>query len=381
MAVRPCRVVCFLSFFLLPLPALACKCDATFSACHEMGASDLVFIGTVESIQPIFLSRWNLTARPSVRSLNDAYSDAQQHPSAATLSHLKDEYLKVFPGLAADDKRKLAAANTTQAVGSLFYSTMDQGMRVRLKVNTLFKHEDDDDDAPQKATKNDNNSPKTAAARNQKAKKDDDDDDDAKKRKKDANKNVTKDSSIKTAKQDDHDKKDEDSFEIWTAFGDCGIDFQAGETYLVYANSDEGTDYFFTSSCTRTRRLSDSGEDLSYLFFYKNLPEESARLEGFVTSNERYKLDFDPLHNPSSIQAPVPGVVVELQSDRLTRYAEADRDGRFVFDGLHKGSYNVSAFAQGYPQDARLLVGPEPLQIDEKGCATQMLLVPKKDSN
>jgi hypothetical protein len=376
-AVRPFRVLCFLSFPLLPLPVCACKCDATFSACHEVGASDLIFIGRVESIEPVFLSRWNLSSRSSVRSLNDAYTDAQQHPSAAALNHLKDEYLKIFPGLAADDKRKLAAANTTQAVGSLFYSAMDRGMRVRLKVDTLFKHEDDDDDPP-KASKDDH-APKTAKVTNQKAK--DDDDDDPMKQKGNGKKDIAKDSSVKTGKPVDSDDKDEDSFEIWTAFGDCGVDFQAGETYLVYANSDEGTDYFFTSSCTRTRRLSDSGEDLSYLFVYKNHPEESARLEGFVTTNERYKLDFDPLHNPSSIQSAVQGVVVELQSDRLTRYAESDRDGHFVFDGLRKGRYGVSAFAQGYPQDARLLVGPEPLQIDEKGCATQVLLVPRKDGN
>ncbi|MBV9507482.1 MAG: carboxypeptidase regulatory-like domain-containing protein [Acidobacteriia bacterium] len=336
----------------------------------------------MESIEPIFLSRWNLTGRSSVRSLNDVYSDAQQHPSAATLNRLKEEYLKIFPGLPAGDKRKLAAANNAQAVNSLFYSTMDQGMRVRLKVKTLFKHadQDDDDDVPQKAVKKDGKPSKTAGPTNQKAKKDDDDDD-RKKQKKGVNKDVTKDSSAIKAKPDDRDSKDEDSFEIWTAFGDCGIDFQAGETYLVYANSDEGTDYLFTSSCTRTRRLSDSGEDLAYLFFYKNHPEESARLEGFVTTNAKYKLDSDPLHNPSSIASPVVGSVVELQSDRITRYAESDRDGRFLFDGLRKGRYNVSAFVKGYPQDPQLLAGPEPLEIENKGCAIQVLLAPKKDGN
>jgi hypothetical protein len=346
-AVRAFSVLCFLFLSFFPFTLLACKCDATFSACHEVGASDLVFIGTVESIDPVFLSRWNPSGRSSVRSLNDAYTDAQQHPSATTLNRLKDEYLKIFPGLAADDKRKLAAANSTQAVSSLFYSTMDQGMRVRLKVNTLFKHEDDDDN------------------------------DDRTKQKKGGNKDVAKNNSVKTAQPDDHQTKDEDSFEIWTPFGDCGVDFQAGETYLVYANSDEGADYFFTSTCTRTRRLSDSGEDLAYLFFYKNRPKESARLEGFVTTNERYKLGFDPLHNTEAIKSPVPGVVVELESDRLTRYAESDRDGRFVFDGLREGNYTVSAFAEGYPVNPRLLGGPEHLHIEEKSCASQVLLLPK----
>jgi hypothetical protein len=363
--VRAFGVPCFLLFALFPLPLQACKCDVTYSACHEVGASDLVFIGTVESIEPVFLSRWNLANRVSVRSLNDAYTDAQQHPSAATLDRLKSEYLKMFPGLAADDQRKLAAANSSQAIGSLFYSSMDRGMRVRLKVDTLFKHDDDND------------SPKAAGPVDQKAK----DDDDQAKHKGKGKKDVAKNSSVKPPKPDDHADKNEDSFEIWTAFGDCGIDFQAGETYLVYANSDEGADFFFTSSCTRTRRLSDSGDDLAYLFFYKNHPEESARVEGFVTTNERYKLDFDPLHSPSSIQSPAPGVVLELQSGRLTRYAESDSNGRFVFDGLTKGRYSVSAFAPGYPQDPRLLAGPEVLQIEEKGCAAQTLLVPKNSAN
>jgi hypothetical protein len=40
---------------------------------------------------------------------------------------------------------------------------------------------------------------------------------------------------------------------IETAFGDCGVDFQAGETYLVYADGDEGSGTFSTGSCTRTR--------------------------------------------------------------------------------------------------------------------------------
>ncbi|MBV9504992.1 MAG: carboxypeptidase regulatory-like domain-containing protein, partial [Acidobacteriia bacterium] len=71
----------------------------------------------------------------------------------------------------------------------------------------------------------------------------------------------------------------------------------------------------------------------------------------------------------------------ELQSDRITRYAESDRDGRFLFDGLRKGRYNVSAFVKGYPQDPQLLAGPEPLEIENKGCAIQVLLAPKKDGN
>ncbi len=71
----------------------------------------------------------------------------------------------------------------------------------------------------------------------------------------------------------DKPKKDADFLDVFTTAGDCGYDFQIGETYLVYANDEEGADYFFTSTCMRTKRISDAGDDLAYLYFYKNQPD------------------------------------------------------------------------------------------------------------
>ena len=291
----------------------ACECVTSFSPCHEVEVNNLVFIGTVESIEPIFMSRWYMTNQSSMQSLNDAYLGAQS-PSAAALVRLKDTYLNIFPDLPADEKHRLQSAKTIQDVASMFYSALDLGMRVRLKVKTLFRHEDDKDD-------------------------------------------------------------DKDFFDVWTAFDDCGYDFQIGETYLVYASDDEFGDYFFTGSCTRTRRLSDAGEDLAYLFFYKDRPEESARLEGFASTE---RLDLDPSHDPETVKSPVAGVIVELRSDRLKRYAQSDSNGRFLFDGLPEGDYQVSAFASGYPLNAQLLTGPKPLHIKAKSCSAQLLLLPRQ---
>ncbi len=123
----------------------ACECQISFSACHAAGVTDLVFIGTVQSIEPIFMNRWYQNNQSPIRSLNEAYNDAQQHPSDQALARLKDTYLKIFPGLPADEKRRLQVAKSIQNVGSLLYSTLDRGMRVRLKVKTLFKQESDDD--------------------------------------------------------------------------------------------------------------------------------------------------------------------------------------------------------------------------------------------
>ena len=62
---------------------------------------------------------------------------------------------------------------------------------------------------------------------------------------------------------------------------------------------------------------------------------------------------------------------------RLTHYAESDSDGRFVFDGLPEGSYQLSVFASGYPKTNQLLAGPSRLQMKEKSCVRQIFVIPK----
>jgi hypothetical protein len=302
--------------------ANACECQASFAACKEVRLSDLVFVGKVESIEPIVLNRWYGTNQSALRSLNDAFVRAQEHPSADSLRQVKDTYLATFPGLDDREKRQVKAADTVQQMTSLFYSSLDRGMRVHLKVKTLFK-QGDDDDAGSKS------------------------------------------------------KKDAEFLDVWTAADDCGYDFQIGETYLVYANDEEGADYFFTSTCMRTKRLSDAGEDLAYLYYYKNQPKESSRLEGFATIDRKSQLAIDPLHEPAAIGSPVAGVILQLKSDRLTLYAESDSAGRFLFDGLPEASYELSVFASGYPKRDQLLAGPRSLRIKEKSCARQVFVLPK----
>jgi hypothetical protein len=270
------------------------------SACHEAAVADRVFIGTVESVEPSFLNRWN-------RSKSSSLPLRQQ----LAAMDLPDYY-----------KRRLAAAKTDDDIARLFYSIIAQGRRVRFKVRTTFRGEKEKDDS------------------------------------------------------DDEEKP----LEVWTDSGDCGYDFQVGETYLVYADEDEETDRINTSVCYRNRRLSDAGDDLAYLFFYRDGGDESARLEGFVTSDEVYQRDLDKAHDPEKVKLPASGVILELNSGQGRRYAESDRDGRFVFDGLAGGEYNVSVFDAGYPDPVKLLAGPARVQVEKKGCASQILLVPKRGS-
>jgi hypothetical protein len=346
--------------FLSPWIAGACKCEIALSPCDETKASDLVFIGTVESIEPNSLNRWNVSQRASMGALTNAFTDALQNPSDISLARLKDVYLKMFPDLPEDQKRQFQSAATPNDLSRIFFSTLDHGERVRFKVKTLFKHEDDDDDASPPVTKpkvstpagtKTKNAPKKEPAVKDKADKDDDD---------------------QPAKQ--AQKKELETVVVETAFGDCGVDFQAGETYLVYANSDEGSGTLSTGSCTRTRRLSDAGQDLAYLSFYKENPKEVAQLEGWVTHNEHDSLDLQ--HYRQAIDLPVQGMVIKLESDTLTRYAESDMGGRFVFDGLRHGDYRTSVYSSEYPLDVHLLAGPKGLRIPAQSCGTQILWVP-----
>src|SRR5277367_6330098 len=99
---RICQALCFLSLILLPRIAAGCACQTSYGSCNEVAVSNLVFIGSVVSIEPIFLNRWNLTSRASLQSLNNAYQDAQEHPSDTSLARLKGVYLKNFPDLAPE---------------------------------------------------------------------------------------------------------------------------------------------------------------------------------------------------------------------------------------------------------------------------------------
>ena len=342
-----------LPMLFAPSAALGCHCQTSFAPCNEAAISNLVFIGTVESISPVFLSRWNRTSHISLQSLNDAYLDAQDHPSTGALGRLRTAYMKAFPDLGPEERERLQAAKTAFDVSSVFYSTLNGGMKVRFKVGTLFKHEEaDDDDVPAK--------PQVTKSE-AKAKANDGDDDDDKK-------NI-----VPTPARKDDD--DDDYFEISTPFGDCGIEFQVGETYLVYADDDEETGNLSATVCTRTRRLTDAGEDLAYLFFYKEHREQSTRLEGFTTTDVGYQLELNKMNDPTSMKSPVPGLVLELSSQGLTRFTTSDNKGRFVFDGLAGGEYSLTAFDGDYPKKQNLRAGPQKFSLEPESCALQVLVV------
>jgi hypothetical protein len=302
------RGALFLCLVCLPCPLFACKCTVSQSVCHETASSEVVFIGTVESVEPAFLDPWSIAQRPSLLQLNQE-SQLLRDEQPGGVAQIKQTLQKLFPDLPDYYRGQLEAGKTSADLTSLFYAILAQGRRARFKVKSAFRGDEDEDE----------------------------------------------------------------TVDVWTSFDDCGIDFQTGETYLVYADDDEESGRIETDRCSRTRRLTDAGPDLAYLFFYRD-NDDAGRLEGFVTSNPLYQRELDRMRDPESIGSPSPEAVVELLSKSGARYTTTDSGGRFLFDGLAEGAYKVSVFEKGYPGTVHKLAGPQEVDVTEKGCANTVLV-------
>ncbi len=292
-------------WFLVAGSALGCQCPAPPSVCERVADSEVVFIGTVVSVAPHFLDYWNPEQKQSLTLLNAETARAQADRSGGSLADAKRAYEAIFPDLPEDSKQALEAANSHQDLVKAFYRIVGNGRRVRFKVKAAYRGDEDEDQ----------------------------------------------------------------TLDVWTPFGDCGVDFQTGETYLVYADSDEESNVISTDSCSGSKRVTDAGADLAYLYFYDN-EDDAGRLDGFVTTNQFHQLDAT--HSKGAAA----GVVVELRTAAgASRYAETGADGRFTFDGLDEGEYTLTGFAAGYPAKVDVVAGPQKLKVAEKGCASATLLV------
>ena len=315
-----------LATILGPSLASACACDAATSACREVAGHSLVFVGTVESIKPRFLDHWNSARRPSLTEIIDSDNRFLADGSRQNFEALKKEFREKLSDLPPAMLSALAAAQTHDQVLRIFEDMLRRGRVVRLHVDTLFNRgRDDDDDKAADTNDNDDDLPR--------------------------------------------------SLDVATPFGDCGYNFQRGETYLVYALHDEDTPIPETDSCTATKRLSDAGTDLPYLYLLKKNRAAAGHLEGVTTYDPHRALN--PLQEPDVPSLPAAGLIVGVASGDQQRYAISDSLGKFVFDGLPPGDYNISAWAPGYPDSIKLLAGPTRFHVEPQSCLNQVLLIPR----
>jgi hypothetical protein len=116
------------------------------------------------------------------------------------------------------------------------------------------------------------------------------------------------------------------------------------------------------------------------LFFLQNGGSESTRLEGFVTSDIG-QFNQDRFHYTGKIGSPVSDVVVELKSPRTFRYTETSPNGRFIFDGLTAGDYQLSVLDLGDRRKMQALSGPTQVHVTAGACPSLNLLVLTRQFN
>ena len=128
-----------------------------------MAANDYVFIGD-GGIDRAQLSGFVecRAARAALDLLNRESARAIADRSPAAFAKLRDAYLKVFPDLPEEHKKRISSATSPDQLADLFYWILDHGKRVELRVRTSFRGEDKDDD---EARQNRSNSgPRSAIA-------------------------------------------------------------------------------------------------------------------------------------------------------------------------------------------------------------------------
>ena len=318
----------FLILIVMPECLFGCKCLVSFPVCQQVAASSVVFIGTVESVDPPLLdpSRSRSAIVPT-----ETIDPLQQDPSPIAVARLKEAYLKMLGEIPDQSKRELEAATTYKQVEEAFTAIMTQGRRARFRIWTVFHEHNDGDEG------NDKNA------------------------------------ALK--KDEDDDKKALDrELAVWTGVDDCGIKFQLGETYLVYAGEDEETGKLETSICSRTKRLSDAGPDLAYLHFFSTGGTMASRIEGSVTT----AATKNPADRLDGVGMPVKGAIVGLAWSGGARYTLSGPDGRFVFDGLASGKYELSVYDDLFPDKVTILAGPQSVDIAQRSCAAPVLVVEQK---
>jgi hypothetical protein len=305
---------------LAPHLHAACQCVIRFGVCDEVHQSDAVFVGTVESVAPLFLDPFARSkAMASIPAAEIARLQTDASPEA--VEKLRTTYLGMFTGIPDTVRAQIAQARTARELQNAFESVQSEGRVARFRIRNLYKRQDDDD-AGSKA--------RTAAP---------------------------------------------GFIDVWTGTGECGVDFQVGETYLVYALEDEASGKLETSACMRTRRVSDEKGDLAYLYFMENLEKESGRLEGFVSTSFA---DQNLPRYEDSVAAPASGSVLELAGGAGPRYTESGSDGRFTFDGLKEDDYRLSLLEPGFPKAPRAVILSRTIHVAPGACTRPILVVPSR---
>ena len=132
--------------------------------------------------------------------------------------------------------------------------------------------------------------------------------------------------------------------DLFSPASDCGIDFQNGKEYLIYAWRDSASHQLQTYACSRTalaERSEQNIEELRSLLSGRG----TARVFGFVTA------DPANLEIPFRASSPVEGIPIVLRSSGHSWRTITDFHGDYEFKDLPPATYEEAAELQGNGAD------------------------------
>jgi hypothetical protein len=122
------RGAAILYLCLLPQILAACNCVTSLSACQEVAASNVVFIGTIEAVEPNLLDAWKPHANRNWMQAPELV-EVRKDKSEAGLSRLKAHYLTLLPDLPDAEKARILSADTQEELQAVITWIVEQGTK------------------------------------------------------------------------------------------------------------------------------------------------------------------------------------------------------------------------------------------------------------
>jgi hypothetical protein len=156
----------------------------------------------------------------------------------------------------------------------------------------------------------------------------------------------------------------DDAFELYTGFGggDCGVGFNLGEQYLVFATQDETPRRWRTTICSGTQSVLYAEEEVRTLRAWKTGESLPPRIYGSVWDSTHLGDAGD------TGEIALPRVEVRLSGDNSDRVTFTDVHGRFKFDDLVPGRYRIMVQLPGW-QLASWSPGRGEIDLTKASCA------------
>ncbi len=162
---------------------------------------------------------------------------------------------------------------------------------------------------------------------------------------------------------------------VRTDFGLANPSFVPGETYIVFANPDpDGS--LSSGPCSATRSITEAKELLPYLLSLELHGDRAGRIFGTATppkspppAKDPTYPDFDPIY------------FVHLSAGSFERVMDTDDHGRFVFDGIPEGDYEISLRQAFFDGSATPILPPKTIRVGARACQREDLPSPMPAKN